>query len=58
MFTLSFKTDNAAFDDETGGAAEIVRILREVANRVEDETFNGQVFDSNGNRVGTWETRN
>lgn len=56
MFKLEIDTGNAAFDDDNGGAgAEIARILRKLADRVESDGYmSGTVSDINGNRVGTW----
>jgi hypothetical protein len=52
MFTLKIETDNAAFED---GTAEIVRILRHVADRMEKQGhMGGKCMDINGNRVGEW----
>jgi hypothetical protein len=66
MFTLTIKTDNAAFHaddraddadgfDGTACGAELARILRELAedvsNGVSDETAIA-VRDGNGNKVG------
>lgn len=50
MFTLKLETDNAAFDDEPH--AEIARILREVADRMEAKRFTRTLHDINGNAVG------
>ena len=54
-FTLQMTCDNDAFEAETD--AEIVRILREVANRIERgdsySTFRN-IHDANGNIVGTF----
>lgn len=45
---------NAAFEEYNG--CEIARILRELADRVDDEVLHGgyrmNVYDINGNRVG------
>jgi hypothetical protein len=50
-FTVTFETDNAAFEDyET----EVARILRAVAKQVESGSFGGVIHDVNGNRVGNW----
>lgn len=52
MFKLTFKTDNAAFDEP---ATEAGRILREIARKIEyGEAFGGAVQDINGNRIGNW----
>ena len=52
MFQLSFKTDNAAFDDPS---TEIARILRKVTELVEDRvTTGGGIQDVNGNTIGSW----
>lgn len=53
MFSLSFETDNAAFDD--GNAEnEIARILRGIAETVH-RTDGGLIHDVNGNQIGTWD---
>jgi hypothetical protein len=53
-FTVLFNTDNAAFAD--GKTAEIARILREIADKVEEngliEDMPGRIKDVNGARVG------
>lgn len=56
-FQLAFDTDNAAFEE--GGNAEIVRILRDVADRIErsdslDAHHYGGIRDVNGNTVGSF----
>ena len=52
-FTLTFDMGNAAFDD--GNAPEeCARILRIVAGKVSSGQEVGMIWDSNGNRVGTW----
>lgn len=53
-FHLNLSTDNAAFEEDQG-RPEIARILRELANRLEqgsEET--GKLYDANGNAVGRW----
>jgi cytochrome c-type biogenesis protein CcmH/NrfF len=54
-FTLTIECENAAFDD---CEAEIARILRDVADRVEsgaaDSDKHRNLYDSNGNVVGTF----
>jgi len=51
-FTLELNCNNAAFDEDLN--AEVARILREVADRIEaDETlYKFPLRDINGNRVG------
>lgn len=54
---ISIDTDNAAFGDtEYDRYAEIARILREAANRVEVGDHCGEftLRDINGNRVGAF----
>jgi hypothetical protein len=53
MFTLTMRTENDAFHPEP--AAEVARILRHIADRVEAGTLPPlfqTIFDSNGNDVG------
>ena len=52
-FTLTMETDNAAFGDDP--AAEISRLLREAARRVELGILDSPLLDANGNRVGRFE---
>ena len=54
MFRLTFETDNAAFEADLK-SEEIARILRAIADKVEDNRDGGKVMDSNGNAVGSWE---
>lgn len=53
-FKLTIKTDNAAFKDAAG--IEVARILRELADKVEDwpgkNKFTIGLRDGNGNKVG------
>lgn len=58
-FTVTFCTDNAAFGGDDGGddgSLEVSRILRELAEKIEDYgLIEGEVLrikDINGNRVG------
>jgi hypothetical protein len=56
MFTLKIEMTNAAFDDGDGGRWELVRILRDTADRIEGGAATlGLVRDTNGNKVGHWE---
>jgi hypothetical protein len=50
MFTLSIETDNAAFADDP--KAEIARILRETADKLETGRYVDKLRDGNGNTVG------
>jgi hypothetical protein len=48
---INLDTDNAAFDDDK--YSEIVRILRELANNLENgETYTKSLRDINGNVCG------
>lgn len=55
-FRLKITTDSAAFDTDNGGApAEVARILRDIAQRIEDANTLPEVlrlYDFNGNYVG------
>lgn len=53
MFKLTIKTDNAAFTDDPD--AEVARILRAAADRVENGEMPGALRDINGNTVGRFE---
>ncbi len=53
MFIFKIETDNDAFrEDDT---AEIARLLREAADKLEEGQTARGVKDLNGNRVGQWE---
>lgn len=52
MFRMNIASDNAAFDFDT--TAEFARILRAVAQAMEDGRVFGACLDINGNTVGTW----
>ena len=52
-FTLNIQTDNAAFQDD-GPSVEVVRILRELADKIERTGADDySLIDINGNRVGS-----
>ncbi len=51
-FTLKMKSDNEAFTDDA--AHEVARILREVADKLEQGREYGTCRDYNGNKVGEW----
>lgn len=52
-FRLIIGTDNAAFEGEWRGN-EVARILRAVADQVEEGSTVGQTRDVNGNEVGAY----
>lgn len=54
MFKLTIDTGNAAFEDE-GKGCEIARILRAIADKVENGAESGKAVDLNGNTVGRFE---
>lgn len=54
MFTMRVETDNAAFRGG-GRRRELARILRRVAERIEEGETEGTAVDVNGNSVGYWE---
>jgi len=56
MFSLKFKTDNAAFQDGNK-PYEIARILRELADKIEDGQTEGNIRDINGNTTGSFKVR-
>ena len=65
MFTLKIRIRNAAFysGDEKEPAAEVARILQEVAEELETyligaTTADGELLDINGNTVGEWKLTN
>jgi hypothetical protein len=49
-FKLEIETDNAAFADDYN--AEIARILRAVADKIERGIIDARILDINGNTVG------
>lgn len=53
MITISFRTDNAAFD-EAGTGHEAARILIAIADRLHRGETEGTCRDANGNTVGAW----
>lgn len=48
--TIQIQMDNAAFDDEP--ATELARILRKLAEKIEQGSDRENLRDHNGNRVG------
>ena len=51
-FTLSFDCGNSAFFDDV--APEVARILREIANQVENGAAHSTIRDINGNIIGNF----
>lgn len=49
MFTVNIKTENAAFKDMAG---EVARILRDIADQVENGATRGRPVNSNENEAG------
>ncbi len=54
MFELTINTDNEAFED-AAGTSEVARILRKIADKLDNMADAGRCIDYNGNIVGTWE---
>ncbi len=53
---ITIKTDNAAFgDSDSARAEEVARLLREIADALDNGHTGGPVIDLNGNKVGTWD---
>lgn len=51
---LTIETSNAAFDESPG--CEVARILRKLANAIEDGKEPEKIYDYNGNVVGHFNT--
>ena len=60
MVEIKFRTGNAAFHDDNGEKdewyrnQEVARILREIADKIENGWDRGSVGDLNGNKIGDW----
>ena len=54
MFKIEIETGNAAFEDDNRNY-ELARILRQIAERLENGENAGRVLDINGNKVGSFE---
>jgi hypothetical protein len=53
MFNLNFDTDNAAFNEHPGAMREeIARILKRLAQKIENGETPHKIFDINGNKIG------
>ena len=63
MVEIKFKTGNAAFHDDNGEEdeyyrnQEVARILREIADKVENYWDAGSIADYNGNKIGEWRVK-
>jgi hypothetical protein len=65
-FMVEMTCDNAAFASDDAGDdardaaneiarnAEVARILRAVADKLDQDMIHGPCFDANGNNVGDW----
>ena len=61
MFKMEIRTGNAAFHDPATGEPdfyyegdELSRILKKVAAEIRGGSISGNVYDYNGNKVGSW----
>lgn len=60
MFKIEFSTGNAAFHDDVESyddyvmRYEVTRILKTIANKIENGYTKGSCIDINGNKIGTW----
>lgn len=56
MFTLKIGTGGSAFYDDDGNRDpyEVIRLLRQVATKLENDYISGILIDINGNKVGEW----
>lgn len=48
---IEFDTDNDAFDK--GNNAEVVRVMRDAARKIEHGIIPATLFDLNGNNIGS-----
>ena len=53
MMKIKFETTNSTFDDY--GDNEIVRILANIAEKVQRGMETDIIIDINGNKIGEWE---
>lgn len=57
VFKLEINLDNSAYQDEEGNFEphqQIIWNLKAVTDGLEQGSYNGRVYDLNGNRVGNW----
>ena len=50
-FEVAIRTENASFEGENK-SHELAKLLRKVADKVEQGNEEGMVIDANGNKVG------
>lgn len=50
LFQIEIETDNSAFED----SGELGRLLRKMADQVDEGRTTGPVIDINGNQVGSY----
>lgn len=50
---IQFDTDNSAFDEDNL-AYEVHSILQKISTLVIEEKASGVIFDSKGNKIGSW----
>lgn len=56
MLKVKVKTDNDAFAEDNGGPGEeCARIMRRIADSLDEGYTSGLCVDANGNTVGSWE---
>lgn len=55
---IEFKTDNASFGkvDSPEYNAEVCYVLAKVTSRLTNGNTSGSIIDTNGNRIGSFET--
>lgn len=57
MFSITFNTDNSAFENELSDHSsvyEISRILNGVIDQVNNGSTGANIRDINGNTIGSW----
>lgn len=55
MLRVQIWTDNDAFAGN--GEQEVAKLLRQLADRIEEGQCDGRIMDSNGNRCGSFDLR-
>lgn len=49
--SMRIDSDNAAFEEDSG-AVEVARLVRQIADRIDQGEREGKLLDLNGNTVG------